>query len=72
MADENDLHYTNHGSIITMQPLTQAARDWIADHIPEDAQTFGDAVCIEPRYFGEIAYGAQEDGLTSNVRVEPS
>lgn len=69
---QQDIEYTNHGSIITMQPLTEAANEWIAEHIPEDAQYFGTAVCIEPRYFGEIAYGAQEDGLTSNVSVEPN
>jgi hypothetical protein len=70
MQQEQDIHYTNHGSIITMQPLTEAARDWMAEHLPEDAMGFGDSIAIEPRYFGEIAYGAQEDGLTSNVRVE--
>lgn len=72
MTDGNDIEYTNHGSIITMAPLTQAAADWVLENLPDDAQTFGGAICIEPRYFGDIAYGAQEDGLTSNVRVEPS
>jgi hypothetical protein len=72
MADEKDIIYQDHGSIILMFPETEAAREWVAEHIPDDAQTFGAAICIEPRYFGEIAYGAQEDGLTSNVRVEPS
>ncbi len=67
-----DIHYTNHGSLITMRPLTNAAREWIAEHLPEDVLTFGSSyVAIEPRYFSDIAYGAQEDGLESNVRVEP-
>lgn len=72
MAEQNDIEYTNHGSIITMAGLTQAGSDWMAENLPDDAQSFGGAICIEPRYFGDIAYGAQEDGLTSNVRVEPS
>jgi hypothetical protein len=66
----NDIEYTNHGTIVTMMPLTEAARDWVWDNV-DCSMTFGEAVCIEPRFFPEIAYGAQEDGLTSNVRVEP-
>lgn len=68
----HDLHYVNHGSIVTMEPLSDAARQWIDENIPDDALRFGDSIAIEPRYFGEIAYGAQSDGLTSNVRVEPN
>jgi hypothetical protein len=72
MREQNDIEYTNHGSIITMMPLTPAAADWVLENIPGDAQMFGGQICIEPRYFGEIAYGAQCDGLTSNVRVVPN
>jgi hypothetical protein len=69
---DNDFHVTNHGSIITLQPLTEAAQDWCNDHLPEDAQTFGSAYAIEPRYFGDIAMGYQDDGLTANVIVTPA
>jgi anti-sigma regulatory factor (Ser/Thr protein kinase) len=71
VAEQLDIIYQDHGSIILMIPETDAARDWVADHLPDDAQRFGAGICIEPRYFGDIAYGAQEDGLTSNVTVEP-
>jgi hypothetical protein len=71
VAEQLDIIYQDHGSIILMIPETDAARDWVAENLPADAQTFGAGICIEPRYFGDIAYGAQEDGLTSNVRVEP-
>jgi hypothetical protein len=72
MQKQLDIIYQNHGSIILMFAETDAAREWVADHLPDDAQTFGAAICIEPRYFGDIAYGAQEDGLSSNVSVEPN
>lgn len=70
MCDGNDIEYTNHGSLITMAPLTPAASEWILENLPGDAPMFGGQVCIEPRYFGDIAFGAQEAGLTSNVWVE--
>lgn len=70
MSAGKDIEYVNHGSIVTMFPLSQEASDWCLDNIADDAMTFGGAICIEPRYFGEIAWAAQEAGLTSNVRVE--
>jgi len=58
-----DVQFRNHGSIWLAQPLTAAAGDWIAEHIPEDAQYWGDAVVIEPRYVAAIAEGMANDGL---------
>jgi predicted RNA-binding protein YlxR (DUF448 family) len=43
--DENDLHYENHGSIITMTPLTDAGREWCREHLPEDALALGESIC---------------------------
>lgn len=58
-----DFELTNHGSIATLKPLTDEARDWIADHIPDDAQFWNDAVAIEPRYVDQILHGIYNDGL---------
>jgi hypothetical protein len=54
----------NHGSIFLLQPESEAGRAWIAEHIPEDAQTWGDAIVVEHRYIDAIAAGAMSDGLT--------
>ena len=59
-----DFTYTNHGSIVTLTPLTPQAHEWVAEHLPDDALTFGPAICIEPRYFDDIAEGILSDGLT--------
>lgn len=59
-----DLFVQNEGSIFLLRPLTDAGREWIAEHIPEDAQMFGDAVVVEHRYINNIVTGAQRDGLT--------
>lgn len=59
-----DFIFTSHGSVCLLYPATPAAREWISEHIPEDAQRLGDAVAIEPRYAGDILEGAANDGLT--------
>lgn len=70
MQTENDFHVTDEGSIVLITPYSQDAKDWLENNIGEDAMYFGPSLAVEHRYAGEILYGMQEDGLTSNVRVE--
>lgn len=58
-----DLEFTNHGTIITVEPLTEAGKAWIADNIPSDAQKWQGAICMEPRYAWDIYRGALNDGI---------
>jgi hypothetical protein len=58
-----DFSVENHFSLFLLRPLSDAARDWISEHIPDDAQVFGEAVVVEHRYIGEIVNGARADGL---------
>ena len=60
----HDFWLQNEGSIVLLHPLTDRAKEWIEEHIPEDAQSFGDAVVIEPRYVSDIVAGIRGDGLT--------
>ena len=59
-----DVAFEDHGSIWLARPYTPAADDWIAEHIPGDAQFLGGALVIEPRYVPDIVQGMQGDGLT--------
>ena len=52
------------GTIYTLLPLTEAAQNWVTDHLPEDAQTLWRNICIEHRYIGDIVQGIINDGLT--------
>ena len=54
----------NEGSIFLLHPLTNTARAWVSENIPDDAQYFGRAVVVEHRYIAAIVDGAQADGLT--------
>jgi hypothetical protein len=59
-----DLSFANHGSLFVLSANTDTGRDWIAEHIPGDAQTWCGGIVVEPRYAGDIANGAMGDGLT--------
>lgn len=63
MADLPDICVENHGSLYLLRSLTQAGQDWLDEHIPEDAQTIGNAIACEPRYAVDIVQGMQRDGL---------
>ena len=58
-----DVNIENHGSLVLIRPLTEAASDWLDENISEDAQHFGGAVVVEPRYVEAIVEGMQNDGL---------
>lgn len=64
MATQPDFLFADHGSIILLTPITEAALDWVAAHIPDDAQTFGGGIAIEHRYWPDIIWGINDDGLT--------
>jgi hypothetical protein len=53
----------NHGSIFLLRPVTQSAHSWIDEHLPSDAQWFGNGVVVEHRYIWAILEGIQNDGL---------
>lgn len=58
-----DLSVQNHGSIFLLRGETEAGRDWIAEHIPDDAQTWNGSIVVEHRYISDIVAGATNDGM---------
>ena len=61
----SDFQIENHGSIVLLRPLTDAAQAWATEHLSgPETQYFGGAVAIEPRYVGAILEGLSDDGLT--------
>ena len=59
-----DFYVLGGGSVYLLQPNTDAARDWIREHISDEAQTLGESVAVEHRYIGDIIEGIRDDGLT--------
>lgn len=58
-----DVSLENHGSIVLLRPLTDAAKLWISEKVSGDALWFGGAVAVEPRFVGPIVEGLENDGL---------
>jgi hypothetical protein len=58
-----DFEVQNHGSIFLLCPLTESAIEWVDEHLPEDAFTFGRGICVEHRFISDIVRGIQGDGL---------
>ena len=59
-----DFSVENHLTIVMLRPLSDAARNWVEENLPEDRQTFGNAVVIEHRFAADILRGIVNDGLT--------
>jgi hypothetical protein len=58
-----DLRTENHGSLFLVRPVTQTGVEWLGRTAPDDAQYFGNALVVEPRYVAGVVAAAQEAGL---------
>lgn len=58
-----DFSVYNHGTIFLLRPHTERARNWISEHISDEAYAFGHAVAIEHRFITEIVNGIRADRL---------
>jgi hypothetical protein len=60
-----DFVVENHGSIFLLRPLTDAARNWLEEHIGQDNgyQPYFPTVVIDHSYISDIVVGIQNDGL---------
>jgi len=57
-------------TLFLLYGYTEAAQDWIKEHLPPDAVRFnGNAVAIEHRYVTDIANGITADGLSIQWRI---
>lgn len=64
MAKRTDLLVHGEGSIYLLRATSRHGQMWIAEHISDDRQEWGDAVVVEHRYIRDIVVGAIGDGLT--------
>lgn len=59
-----DFTVNNHGSVLILNALTDAAREWVEHYIAADALTWGRfGTVVEPRYIGDIVDGIRAAGL---------
>jgi hypothetical protein len=58
-----DARVENHGSLYLVRLLTPAAEEWVDEHVNDEAQFFGKALVVEPRYVENLVEGMRGDGL---------
>ena len=52
----------NHGSLVLLRPSTQVMERWLRANVQDDAQWFGSALVVEPRYVAELLQGIRDAG----------
>lgn len=62
----HDFEVSSGGTVHLLIPKTEAAHQWVKDHLPDIQpwQKVGEAISVEHRYIGDILEGIVEDGLT--------
>jgi hypothetical protein len=60
-----DFLVVNHGTMTILHALSEDARAWVDEHLPDDVLTWGPTgTVIEPRDVAPILDGIASDGLT--------
>jgi hypothetical protein len=52
----------NHGTIVLVRPHSDDVKSWLEEHTDEEAQWFGSALVVEPRYVAPIVEALVEEG----------
>lgn len=59
-----DFVVENQGSIVLFRPLTEAGKEFLGRTAPDDAQFFGGAMVVEPRYVSGVVSAIESEGLS--------
>ena len=58
-----DVHVVNRHSIVLFHLNTPEASAWVEENVTREAQFFGTALVVEPRYVADLVAGMREGGL---------
>jgi len=53
----------DHGSLMLVRPLTKDVDEWLHEHVDPEAQWFGKALVVEPRYLPNLLNGMIDEGF---------
>ena len=51
------------GTVYMLYPASEAAKEWVREHLPPDALTLGRSIAIEHRFVNSILDGINDAGL---------
>src|SRR5580704_12047039 len=64
IPDMSDFQIADHGTIISIQPLNKAARQWLAENVvSEPWQWVQGALCVEARFARDLIIEIEEVGF---------
>lgn len=64
-----DVFARNEGSVVLIQPLTQAAKDWLQDNVESEPwQWLGSNLVVDHRFADGLLRGMTGDGLDVEER----
>ncbi|HSV08566.1 MAG TPA: hypothetical protein VLI07_18765 [Candidatus Binatus sp.] len=55
----------DHGSVVLIEPHTMDVLAWLRGHAQEDAQWFGMALVVEPRYVDSLVTALIQEGFAA-------
>jgi hypothetical protein len=61
---KGDFQIENHMSITLVRPLTKTCRKWLEENTSDEAQWFGGALVVEPRYVENLYHGLDSGGFS--------
>jgi len=59
----SDVQIVNHGSLVLFHLNTPDTKAWVEENVTKEAQFFGTALVVEPRYVAALVAGMCGDGL---------
>lgn len=57
-----DFRFENHGTLWLVRPQNAPAREHLEENVSEEAQWFGGALVVEPRYAEDLAFALVNTG----------
>ena len=58
-----DFRLCDHGSVVILTPVTDDAKEYASDMLPEDTQRWAGGYVIEPRYADDVIGLLLRDGF---------
>lgn len=58
-----DFTLTDHGSLVLVKPMNDAARDWLDAHVVGETSWWCGALAVERRYSDDLLNGIMSEGF---------
>jgi hypothetical protein len=64
VIDDADFDLTICGSVYILTPISNAAQDWIIEHLQTDPMNEGDSVVVDEQFISRVLNSIQREGMS--------